>query len=430
MTESVVESSKDNESDEKLIQIKNLKTYFYTEEGIVKAVDGVSFDIYNNEVLGLVGETGCGKSVTALSILNLVRAPGKIIDGQILFKDTNLVKLNKKEMKDYRGNDITMIFQDPLNSLNPVMTVGTQVGETFLLHQKSILKSELDRRLLERKKKREELKGLKQKFKRNEKLEKSPELERDADTLSEEEIEELQLRIDELSKETDRTPTLKDVREDFSADIIKEVGIADSKSILHRYPHELSGGMRQRVMIAMALSCNPALLIADEPTTALDVTIQAQILDLMKILKKRFKTSILLITHDLGVIAELCHRVAVMYSGNIVEYATAEELFKKPRHPYTQGLLSAIPSIKKRDGKLTTIRGMVPNLIYPPSGCRFHPRCDYRLEVCDKVKPKLCEIGEKYFIACHLFDPEYKDSPKFDWKGEESGNILSSLNNK
>jgi len=178
--------------------------------------------------------------------------------------------------------------------------------------------------------------------------------------------------------------------------------------------------MRQRVMIAMALSCNPSLLIADEPTTALDVTIQAQILDLMKTLKKKFKTSILLITHDLGVIAELCHRVAVMYSGNIVEYATAEELFKNPRHPYTKGLLSAIPSIEKRDGKLTTIRGMVPNLIYPPSGCRFHPRCDFRMEICDKIKPKLNEIGERYFVACHLFDPKYKDSPKYELKGEES----------
>jgi oligopeptide/dipeptide ABC transporter ATP-binding protein len=170
----------------------------------------------------------------------------------------------------------------------------------------------------------------------------------------------------------------------------------------------------------MALSCNPALLIADEPTTALDVTIQAQILDLMKTLKQRFRTSILLITHDLGVIAELCHRVAVMYSGNIVEYATAEELFKSPRHPYTKGLLAAIPSIEKRDGKLTTIRGMVPNLIYPPSGCRFHPRCDSRMDICDKVKPKLVEIGEKYFVACHLFDEKYKDSPKYEWKKDES----------
>ena len=408
MTESVEVSSENKESADILIQIKNLKTYFFTEEGVVKAVDGISFDIYEDEVIGLVGETGCGKSVTALSILNLVRAPGKIIEGQVLFRDTNLVKLSNKEMKNHRGNDITMIFQDPLNSLNPVMSVGTQVGETFLLHQKDMLKAELDRRLLERKKGRKELKGLKQKLKRNE------------ETLSEEEIEELQLRIEQLSQETDRAPTLKIVLNDYSAEIIKEVGIADSKSILNRYPHELSGGMRQRVMIAMALSCKPSLLIADEPTTALDVTIQAQILELMKTLKKRFKASILLITHDLGVIAELCDRVAVMYSGNIVEYATAEDLFKNPRHPYTKGLLAAIPSVEKKNEKLRTIRGMVPNLIYPPSGCRFHPRCDFRMEVCDKVKPKLKEIGEKYLIACHLVDPEYKDSPKYERKGEES----------
>ena len=420
MTESVKESSTNSESVEKLIEIKNLKTYFYTEEGVVKAVDGISFDIYEDEVIGLVGETGCGKSVTALSILNLVRAPGMIINGQILFKGKNLVSLSNKEMKNYRGNDITMIFQDPLNSLNPVMSVGTQVGETFLLHQKERLKAELDRRLLERKKRRKELKELKNKLKENDSLKKSSELERNKETLSEEEIEKSQLRIEQLSQETKRTPVMKDVLNDFSAEIIKEVGIADSKSILQRYPHELSGGMRQRVMIAMALSCNPSLLIADEPTTALDVTIQAQILELMRTLKNRFKTSILLITHDLGVIAELCHRVAVMYSGNIVEYATAKDLFKNPRHPYTKGLLAAIPTLEMKNEKLRTIRGMVPNLIYPPSGCRFHPRCDFRLEVCDKVKPILNEIEEKYFMACHLFDPKYKDSPKYEWKGEES----------
>jgi len=419
MTESVKESSTNKKSVEKLIQIKNLKTYFYTEEGVVKAVDGVSFDIYEDEVIGLVGETGCGKSVTALSILNLVRAPGLIIDGQVFFKDIDLVKLNKKEMKNHRGNDITMIFQDPLNSLNPVMSVGTQVGETFLLHQKETLKSELDLRLLERKKRRKELKELKTILKENDKLEKGSELERKRETHSEEEIEKFRLRVEQLSEETKRTPTMKDVLRDFSADIIKEVGIADSISILKRYPHELSGGMRQRVMIAMALSCNPALLIADEPTTALDVTIQAQILELMKTLRSKFNTSMLLITHDLGVIAELCDRVAVMYSGNIVEYATAEDLFKNPRHPYTKGLLAAIPSIEMKNKKLSTIRGMVPNLIYPPSGCRFHPRCDFRLEICDKVRPKLNEIGEKYFVACHLFDPEYKNSQKHDWKGEE-----------
>ena len=420
MTESAEVSSENNKSVDKLIQIKNLKTYFYTEEGVVKAVDGVSFDIYEDEVIGLVGETGCGKSVTALSILNLVRAPGTIIDGQVLFRDINLVKLTNKEMKKHRGNDITMIFQDPLNSLNPVMSVGTQIGETFLLHQKGTLKAELDRRTLERKKRQKELKELKKKLKENDKLVKSSELEKNRDTLSEEEIEEFQQRIEQLSQETKRVPVMKGVLEDFSADIIKEVGIADSRSILQRFPHELSGGMRQRVMIAMALSCNPSLLIADEPTTALDVTIQAQILELMKNLKKRFKTSILLITHDLGVIAELCDRVAVMYSGNIVEYATAGDLFKNPRHPYTKGLLAAIPSIEMKDKKLKTIRGMVPNLIYPPSGCRFHPRCDFRLEICDKVRPKLNEIGEKYFVACHLFDTDYKDSPKYEWKGEES----------
>jgi len=404
MTESAEKSSADKD---KLIQVKNLKTYFYTEEGVVKAVDGVSFDIFENEVLGLVGETGCGKSVTALSILNLVRAPGKIIEGKIIFKDKNLIELKQKEMRDYRGNEITMIFQDPLNSLNPVMSVGTQVGEPFLLHQKEILKAELDRRKLERKIKTDERKSLKKELKSNK------------ETLNEEEIEELQLRIEQLSQETKHYPNLKDVVEDYSAKIIQEVGIADSRSILQRYPHELSGGMRQRVMIAMALSCNPALLIADEPTTALDVTIQAQILELMKLLKKKFKTSILLITHDLGVIAELCDRIAVMYSGNIVEYATAEELFKNPKHPYTKGLLGAIPSIDKKDQKLQTIRGMVPNLIYPPSACRFHPRCDYRMEVCDKIKPKLNEISDKYFIACHLFDPEYKDSPKYELKDKE-----------
>jgi len=409
---SSIKQAQKNESNEKLIEVKNLKTYFYTEEGVVKAVDGLSFDIYEDEVIGLVGETGCGKSVTALSILNLVRAPGKIIDGEILFKGKNLVELNKKEMRQYRGKEMTMIFQDPLNSLNPVMSVGTQVGETFLLHQKEILKVELDRRLLERKKKLKEIKDLKNDFKENE------------ERLTEQEKEEIEHQIDQLKDEASHTPNIKDVTRDFAADIIKEVGIADSKSILDRYPHELSGGMRQRVMIAMALSCNPSLLIADEPTTALDVTIQAQILDLMKDLKQKFKTSILLITHDLGIIAELCDRVAVMYSGNIVEYATAEELFKNPSHPYTKGLIAAIPSLEKRDQKLQTIRGMVPNLIYPPSGCRFHPRCDFRMEICDKVKPKLNEIREKYFVACHLFDPKYKDSPKYEWEeGEKDINI-------
>ena len=391
----------------KLLEVKDLTTYFFTEEGVVKAVDGVSFDIYEDEVLGLVGETGCGKSVTALSILRLVRAPGKIMRGQILFKGTDLLTLDRNQIRNHRGKSITMIFQDPLNSLNPVFSVGRQVSEVFTLHQNDEMKKIRDERALVRKEKLKEKKALQTKLKEG------------GERLSEEEQKELERRIRELKSKFNNPPTMKEILSDVSADIISEVGIADSHEILKRYPHELSGGMRQRIMIAMGLSCNPALLIADEPTTALDVTIQAQILDLMKALKKRFKTSLLLITHDLGIIAEMCDRVAVMYSGNIVEYALATDLFKNPRHPYTKGLIAAIPSIEKRDQKLHVIRGMVPNLIYPPSGCRFHPRCDERLEICDKVRPKLNEIGDKYYVACHLFDDRYKNSPKYEWTEKE-----------
>jgi len=402
-----IENLKMEDQKEPILRVKNLKTQFFTEEGIVKAVDGVSFDMYKDETLGLVGETGCGKSVTALSILRLVRAPGEIVDGEVYLSGENLLELSEKEMRLKRGSDMTMIFQDPLNSLNPVMNVGEQVGEVFLLHQKDIMKKELDERKLERQNKIQEKKELEQK------------LEEEEDRLSEKEIKQMEQRIAELKEQTKKIPKMKHILRKHSAEIIEEVGIADAEGILDRYPHELSGGMRQRVMIAMALSCNPKILIADEPTTALDVTIQAQILELMKDLKDEFQTSILLITHDLGIIAEMSDRVAVMYSGNIVEYATAEHLFKNPRHPYTKGLLAAIPTIDKRDQKLKTIRGSVPNLIYPPSGCRFHPRCDYRMEVCDKVRPPFTKIGDKYFVACHLYDPEYKDSPKYEWGEKE-----------
>lgn len=405
---------KEEKRDDIILQVKDLHTSFYTEEGEVKAVDGVSFDMYRDETLGLVGETGCGKSVTALSILRLVRAPGEIKSGSIKFKGENLLELSEKEMRDYRGKDMTMIFQDPLNSLNPVMTVGRQISEVFFLHQENLLKEILDERRAERKKKLEEKKDLEKKLK---------EAEETGKRISENERKEIEERIDQLSKETKEVPKLKTIAMEKSAEIIEEVGIADAENIVTRYPHELSGGMRQRIMIAMALSCNPALLIADEPTTALDVTIQAQILDLMKDLKVRFNTSILLITHDLGIIAEMSDRVAVMYSGNIVEYALAEDLFKNPRHPYTKGLIGAIPRPEKRHQKLQTIRGSVPNLIFPPSGCRFHPRCDYRLEVCDKVKPPFTKIGERYFVACHLYDPEYKDSPKYEWGDKEKQRV-------
>jgi peptide/nickel transport system ATP-binding protein len=392
-----------------LLKVENLKTYFYVEEGVVKAVDGVSFDIYDDEVLGLVGETGCGKSVTALSIIQLVRAPGKIIDGTIRFQGVNLLDLSKEEMREMRGNAITMIFQDPLNSLNPVMSAGRQISEVFFLHQKEELQSILDNRLIERDRLIQEQKDLENELKEKQ----------ENNAFSNEERKNLTKRINELKKKTAHKPNIKSIAFEKSAQVVKEVGIADAEGILKRYPHELSGGMRQRVMIAMALSCNPHLLIADEPTTALDVTIQAQILDLMKVLKEKFRTSILMITHDLGIIADICDRVAVMYSGNIVEYANVDDLFKKPRHPYTKGLIGAIPSLEKKNQKLQTIRGMVPNLIYPPSGCRFHPRCDERLEVCEKVKPRFLEIGDKYYIACHLYDPEYKDSPKYEWEKQE-----------
>ena len=395
------------ESNNELIKIKNLKTQFFTEEGVVKAVDGVSFSILKDEVLGLVGETGCGKSVTALSLIGLVRAPGKVIDGEILFDGFNLLDLPEKEKRDIRGKDITMIFQDPLNSLNPVMKVGTQIKEVFLLHQKEEMNLLLDEKKIERRDKKQKIKELKQLLKE------------EKNQLTKKEIKDYKNEIRKLKEETKSEPVLDRIMVKKSIKAIEEVGIPDAEGILDRYPHELSGGMRQRVMIAMALSCNPKLLIADEPTTALDVTIQAQILDLMKDLKKKFKTSILMITHDLGIIADMCDRVAVMYSGNIVEYATAENLFKNPRHPYTKGLISAIPTLEKRDKKLLSIRGSVPNLIYPPSGCRFHPRCYDRLEICDKVRPTFTEIGDKYYVACHLFDPKYNDSPKYDWSKSE-----------
>jgi len=397
-TDSVISRNSEN-----LLEIKNLKTNFYTEEGVVKAVDGVSFNMGRDEILGLVGETGCGKSVTALSILRLVRAPGKIIEGTITFNGVNLLDLTEGQMREYRGNDITMIFQDPLNSLNPILQVGRQISEVFLLHQQEELKEIVQQRRLDRDNEKQTIKDLEEKLK----IKKN--------RLTEEEERELKAKIKNLKKTLTKKRVLRDIAWEKAENIIKEVGIADAKGILKRYPHELSGGMRQRVMISMALSCNPKLLIADEPTTALDVTIQAQILDLMKILKTKFKTSILMITHDLGIIAELCEKVAVMYSGHIVEYALAEELFKNPRHPYTIGLIGAIPSIEKRDQELLTIRGMVPNLIYPPSGCRFHPRCDYRLEICEKVRPNNTKVDDEHFVDCHLFDPKYKNSPKYQW---------------
>jgi peptide/nickel transport system ATP-binding protein/oligopeptide transport system ATP-binding protein len=316
-----------------LLRVNNLKTYFFTHEGIVKAVDGVSFKIDRGETMGLVGESGCGKSVTALSIMRLIQnPPGKIVEGEIYFEGRDLLKMSEKEMRKIRGNKISMIFQEPMTSLDPVFTIGNEIMETIQLHQG-------------------------------------------------------------LGEEEAREKTI---------DMLKIVGIPEPEKRMNEYPHMLSGGMRQRAMIAMALSCNPALLIADEPTTALDVTIQAQILRLIENLKEDFDASVLLITHNLGVIAETCDNVAVMYAGNIMEYTDVETLFDDPLHPYTKGLSRSTPRLDRDVEHLEMIEGSVPNLLDTPSGCPFHPRCEFCTKRCVEVRPELCEVEDGHLVRCHL----------------------------
>jgi len=320
---------------EKLIEIKKLKTYFYTEAGTVKAVEDVSFDIIKGEVLGIVGESGSGKSVTSLSINRLIpNPPGEIVSGQILYNGTNLLDLSYEDMRNYRGNDIAMIFQEPMTSLNPVMKIGKQMNEVLIKHKN--------------------------------------------------------LTVEEATKK--------------SIEMLDAVGIPDPKERMNEYPHQFSGGMRQRVMIAMALQCNPALLIADEPTTALDVTIQAQILDLMMSLKdKRSDSAILLITHDLAVVAETCDRVIVMYGGQIQEIASVDELFKNPLHPYTKALMASIPDLNKKEKRLKALRGMVPSILDMGDGCKFCNRFDPEECPCagTKENQKLTEISPGHFVRCH-----------------------------
>jgi oligopeptide/dipeptide ABC transporter ATP-binding protein len=325
-----------------LISIKNLKTNFYTYAGVVKALDGINLDIYKGETLGLVGETGCGKSVTALSIIRLIQwPPGKIDEGSIMFEGRDLLKLSNKDMQQIRGNKISMIFQEPMNSFNPVFTIGDQITEVLMLHQKM-----------------------------NKKVAKAKAVE-----------------------------------------MLKFTGLPAPERVADSHPHELSGGMLQRAMIAMALACQPALLIADEPTTALDVTIEAQILTLMKDLKDKIGSTILIITHDLGIIAEVCDRVGIMYAGNIVELGNADTIFHQPAHPYTNGLISAIPKLStKRGERLETIPGNVPNLIYPPTGCRFHPRCSKAMDICKKEKPGVYRLGDGHFVSCFLYADQEKVS--------------------
>jgi oligopeptide/dipeptide ABC transporter ATP-binding protein len=314
-----------------------LKTYFYTEDGVVRAVDGVSFEVYPGEVLGLVGESGCGKSVTSLSIMRLISKPGRIDEGQILLDGQDLLKLPEDEMIKVRGNRISMIFQQPQTALNPVFRVGDQLAEVLDVHQ-------------------------------------------------------------DLGKDAGWKRAVA---------LLKMVGVPDPERRAEAYPHELSGGMAQRVMIAMALACVPELLIADEPTTALDVTIQAQILDLMRDLRREMGTSVILITHDLGVVAEMAERVAVMYAGEIVEQTDVNTLFDQPLHPYTQGLIGSIPVLGEIKERLDVIPGSVPNLINLPPGCRFAPRCQARFKyactICAEVKPELVEVKPGHLVRCWLY---------------------------
>lgn len=317
-----------------LLEVRNLRTYFFTDEGVVKAVDGVDFDINEGEIFGLVGESGCGKSVTALSLLRVVPSPpGKIVGGEVIFEGKDLLKISEGEMKRVRGARISMIFQDPHSSLNPVFRIGDQIAEAIKLHQRTD-KKEVPSKVVE------------------------------------------------------------------ALDLVR---IPDPQDRMYQYPHQFSGGMRQRAMIAMMLACNPSLLIADEPTTAVDVTIQIQILELLRELRQKKGASIMLITHNLGVIAEICDRVAVMYAGNIVEQADVAELFGDPKHPYTHALLGAFPSARKRRGKLAVIPGFVPSLISPPSGCRFHPRCPHAKPMCTKGMPPVIGVGDGHIVRCHLY---------------------------
>ncbi len=320
-----------------LLEVKDLKTYFFTSEGTVPAVDGISFEIKEGEMLGIVGESGCGKSVTALSIMQLIASPGKIISGEVVFQGRDLLKLPEHEMNSVRGAQISMIFQEPMTSLNPVFTVGDQIAEALIIHQGMTQEAALKRTI----------------------------------------------------------------------ELLKNVHISEAEKRSKAFPHELSGGMRQRVMIAMALACAPSLLIADEATTALDVTIQAQILELIRELKENLGLAVALITHDMGVVAEMAQRVVVMYVGKIVEEADVVTLFQSPKHPYTQALLSSIPTLQtKRDSRLNVIKGNVPNLYRTlPPGCRFAPRCPFVFDKCQVEEPPLFRLENRQTARCWLYEP-------------------------
>jgi len=330
------------DDDNNILEFDNLQTYFFTDTGTVKAVDGVSFNIPKGATVGIVGESGCGKSVTSLSTMRLLQGPqGQIVGGEIRFnnKNTNkavdITKLPLKDMQKIRGNEISMIFQEPMTSLNPVFTIGDQLAEPIELHNPKIKKQDLEKKII---------------------------------------------------------------------DLLKLVGIADPEGVINRYPHELSGGMKQRIVIAMALCCDPQLIVADEPTTALDVTIQAQVLDLLRDLKHKINASIMLITHDLGVVASMCDYVVVMYAGRVIEKGTVHEIFKDPKHPYTIGLIKSLPSLNVGNEKLYSIPGNVPNPINMPNHCYFKNRCDKCFDTCFEEYPSIKKITETHEVSCYLYE--------------------------
>nr|WP_191276124.1 ABC transporter ATP-binding protein [Neobacillus kokaensis] len=326
------------EKNKPILEVKGLKTHFSTKRGVSKAVDGIDFTLHKGETLGIVGESGCGKSMTSLSILRLIPSPpGKIAGGQILFKGKDLVTLSENEMREIRGNEISMIFQEPMTSLNPVIPVGEQIAEALRLHQKLGRKAAWDK----------------------------------------------------------------------AVEMLKLVGIPSPEKRAKQEPFQLSGGMRQRVMIAMALACTPEVLIADEPTTALDVTIQAQILELIKDLQSKLGMGVIMITHDLGVVAETCDTVAVMYAGNIIEHAPTDKIFEHPKHPYTQGLLDSLPKIHEDQEELRTIEGSVPSPYHFPAGCRFASRCPFQQPICHEKQPELLEQKDGVKVRCWMYTDQW-----------------------
>ena len=329
-------------NNDSIFEIRGLKTQFFTSKGVVPAVDGVDITVRKGEAVGLVGESGCGKSMTAMSVMQLLKKPGRVVEGTIKLNGEDLLKMNKREINDIRGNRISMIFQEPMTALNPVYTIGKQAMEALMIHQK-------------------------------------------------------------ISKEEAKAKVI---------DMFAKVGIPEPERRFSVYPHQLSGGLRQRVMIAMAMICNPELMIADEPTTALDVTIEAQILYLMNQLQKEVGTAVIMITHNLGVVAESCDYVYVMYAGKIMEEAPVKELFKNPLHPYTFGLMNSIPKMTEVKTHLYTIKGMVPNLLNLPQGCRFCPRCDKAMKICTMYQPDLYELEDGHKVRCFLYNKEVMESGK------------------